>query len=548
MPSGAQGTQGRNAAKSSWSFPTFDDLSELRQGDLTVHSAHVDSHGGCGEAQNSYRLHDGSHFGHSVGNHDSRSEGIGARSAVRTLRQQEEVVATISILTWNTPSIAGKEEDQVKTEDQPVPKREPPTLCRPGQLTFLCSKLREDGIDIACLQETRLSLPEGFSMATHWIAQNPAVNGHEGLIIAIDKKDDSELVSYKAVGDRILTALVRVRGTLIFVVNGHAPIRKAPAEEHERFAHNLEDALSAKPRNALLLGGADLNARVLEKDEGNDVFGPLASLCPYRAVHARHMMRTLQKRGAKLSNTFVNSRRGKNESDLTEDQDPEDFHAAITTWVHPRSKKELQIDFVLACCKAMDMMTFCATMPWAQYDMLTRSDHRAVKATILVSHTKTSKGPRKIRKHTSEEHLRAFKLRMREAIADYHPTPNSTSFAVVKELQEKAVEVMTATKPRAAQPRASWISSDTRSMMRELNRIRKILRGCIYPDAGCPWLLPVDLRKMPGFDGADFPRQLTMEDVNMNGHKWLVEYVRAMTKVLRNTLRREKRLWTDRHL
>eukprot|EP00971_Amphidinium_carterae_P007503 148848-Amphidinium_carterae.2 len=403
------------------------------------------------------------------------SEGTAPLQPVCTLPPQCDVINTITVITLNVLSLAGGEEHQNAADGVEHSCSNVPTLCRAGQLTFLCEKLETDQVSIACLQETRLSLPEGFTMRAFDIVQNPACNGCGGLIIAVSKQQGHEVLSHKSFGARVLTATTRIHGRLVFVLCAHAPIRKAPAEEHAQFAQDVETAVAGRPKNALLLGGADLNARVAQQESAITISGPLASKCPFEAAHARQLMRVLQKRQVHLLNTFLDSNGLWDERTRNEPVTSESIQQAITTWRHPQTKREFQIDYILSCPEAIRCVSACGTLAWAHYDLLTQSDHRAVRATFVVGGAeKKQRTKRRIKQHTSETHLRNFSERMSSAMRDYRPVHNSTPFAVVRNLQEVALANLAATKPRGAQPKSAWISGATWKMMRSLNALRKI--------------------------------------------------------------------------
>eukprot|EP00971_Amphidinium_carterae_P316429 6289804-Amphidinium_carterae.3 len=397
--------------------------------------ASYDFHSGCAEAAEC--------------NPKRRPQAVAQQTPINVPPTQDvDVVDTIAIITLNVLSLAGGEESQNNEHERgrgrgvpPGDKAQPPS----------------------------------------W---NPAAKGIGGLVIAIAKKDGHEVLHHKCIGPRVLAALVKLNGKPFFILCAHAPIRKAPESEHVDFALAIETALGDKPKAAKLLGGADLNARVAQQEDGITISGPLASKCPYTAIHARSLMRVLQRHQVHLD--------------------------SIVTWQHPRTKKEYQIDFVLANTGALEEVTACGTQAWAHYDMLTRSDHRAVKATFLASRANHKRGLRVVRKHSSEAHLQAFKAKMASAMSSYKPCNSSTPFAVTKDLQKVAIATLAATRPKAAQPRSSWISEHTWTLMRRLNQLRKIHKECRHHSRGAnKWLFPVLLDKVPGFDDDSFPRTLT---------------------------------------
>eukprot|EP00971_Amphidinium_carterae_P240513 4774765-Amphidinium_carterae.1 len=70
---------------------------------------------------------------------------------------------TFTVLTWNSLSLAGDKEAKGITDHGQPSATPPPALCQPGSLSHLAEKLSAEGITVACIQESRLSLPEDFS-------------------------------------------------------------------------------------------------------------------------------------------------------------------------------------------------------------------------------------------------------------------------------------------------------------------------------------------------------------------------------------------------
>eukprot|EP00971_Amphidinium_carterae_P017021 335875-Amphidinium_carterae.6 len=250
----------------------------------------------------------------------------------------------VGIEAWNSSLASPRQECNLGQTSQAKAQQNPINVSPVQELSFLCDKLHSDGVDVACLQETRLNLPAGFATKTFDIIQNPAIKGIGGLVIAVAKKDGHEVLQHRCIGPRVLTALVKMHGKPFFVLCAHAPIRKAPAQEHLDFALAVEAALGNKPKAAKLLGGADLNARVAQQVDGITISGPLASRCPYAAMHARPLMRVLQRHQMHLVNTFLDSNGLWDERVRTEVVNGDSIQSSIVTWQHPRTKREYQIE------------------------------------------------------------------------------------------------------------------------------------------------------------------------------------------------------------
>eukprot|EP00971_Amphidinium_carterae_P351589 6492178-Amphidinium_carterae.1 len=463
---------------------------------------------------------------------------------------------SFSVLTWNVLSLG--EKDTAKHVDP---------LKQTGQLTFLCKRLAEENILIAFIQESRLKLPDGFETATHRVLQNPAEKGIGGLLTIVTKQRDLKVLNHWTYGGRILSATLSFKGTTIYTINSHGPIRKSPEQEHTEFADRMANALAHKPLGAILVGGSDLNTRVADTPEDVAISGPLASVCPYKARHAHQLLRALHHGGAFLANTFVNTAKGgaevhagisqagaahlRQSGDASVDEDFQpvhidpDMHDSISTWVHSRSKKTFQIDYILTCKRALDAVSTCSTLPWAHFDVLTTSDHRAVTATFLLKHfEKKMIEPQPTRTHKSPEHLAAFKANITAQMSTLHIGPDAPPLEVTHELQNMAVEALKATKPKVAQPRKEWITSGTWKHMRLLNGLRKLLKTRKTHMPVLTHLFPMELLPARGApEGLRLPSTMTVEDWAIYPTHVLKEYIGALCKLVRHLLRVDKKAW-----
>eukprot|EP00971_Amphidinium_carterae_P348881 6490720-Amphidinium_carterae.3 len=459
-------------------------------------------------------------------------------------------------MTWNVLSLGDK--DSAKSVDP---------LKHTGQITFLCKRLLEENILVAFIQESRLALPEGFETATHKVLQNPSEKGIGGLLTIVAKDKDVKVLNHRLYGGRILTVTIAFKGTTIYAVNSHGPIRKAPESEHLAFAAQLSQALASKPLGALLVGGSDLNTRVMDTPDDVTISGPLASVCPYKARHAHQLLRALHRHGVFLANTFVNTAKGGVEVhgelsttiQFTETDDAvhmdggtstgmqltQDMHDSIATWVHPRSKKVFQIDFILTCKQSLDAISVCSTLPWAHFDVLTSSDHRAVTATFLVKHHDRKKQAQQpTRTHRSPQHLAAFKENITAKMRDLQIGPEAPPLEVTHELQSMAVEALRATKPRLAQPRKEWISQNTWKHMRLLNKLRKLLKSRMGHSTKLDHLFPLELLPAQGAPiGLALPSIVTGESWDNHATQEMKDYVNALRKLVKHLLREDKKGW-----
>eukprot|EP00971_Amphidinium_carterae_P331353 6464850-Amphidinium_carterae.2 len=450
---------------------------------------------------------------------------------------------TFSVMTFNALSLAEKDGDRML---------EP--LRQTGQLKFLCSRLQGESITVSFIQESRLCLPEGFSLLTHEVVQNPSVRGVGGLLTLVAKDSGVKIVSHKLFGPRIMSVTPSVHGHTVFTVNSHAPIRKAPPEVHADFAANMRRCLSSRKKGALLIGGSDFNMRVAEVPSDVHITGPLASHCPHKAAHAHELMRVLHSNGVFLANTFIDSGKGNDgaqghdcrgaqhsgENDLSELQ-----HNAISTWCHPQSKRLYQIDYILSCAASMAALSSCGTLPWSHFDLTTSSDHRPVVATFLVGRAAVKKSaPQPMRRHKNPAHLAAFTEHVKKKIAQFQPSLGAAPLDTTLELQAIAVESMRLTKPKTARPRQDWITSGTWEKMLKLHNLRKFLKARRHAADKGQRLLPIQLEAVTAAPaGSHFPCIVNAENQELYTDEWLKVYTKSYTKWVRYLLRSDKKLW-----
>eukprot|EP00971_Amphidinium_carterae_P034734 683694-Amphidinium_carterae.3 len=441
------------------------------------------------------------------------------------------------------------------TRGDPATVKELPPLCQPGQITNLCAQLEKEVIHLAFVQESRLALPTDFTTATYHVICNPADKGIGGLLILAYKAPGTRILHHKTIGRRVLCATIRYKGICIFAISAHAPIRRAPAEQHRDFARALKSALALKPQGAVLICGVDMNTRVGDTTGDFTIAGDWASTCPHKAEHAQELFTVLQEFSVCLANTFINTHPGVPNDDgavprpqrddlagcpLTEEQ-----HNSIATWWHPQTKNVYQIDFIMVSKDTLKSITTCHTMPWGHFDLMTSSDHRGVKATLMFQTGEHKQPPRPTRKHASEEHLQAFSRKVVASVADYVPPPEATPFDVTHQLQELAVRDLQATKPKRVRARSEWITKELWVEMRMLSSLRKVLKS-VVKGSRTPDCLPTTLIDWPGAPPElQLPLEITEDNLPTLDQFLLKCYANSFTRRLRSRLRACKKAWTD---
>eukprot|EP00971_Amphidinium_carterae_P166017 3290587-Amphidinium_carterae.3 len=483
--------------------------------------------------------------------HDSQNQHHSCPSQQRP--QQQHVSAqldTLSVLTLNTLSMGEKSKVGAQGET-----KEPPPLCQPGQVTHLCELLEKEGIHLAFIQESRLVLPTDFTTTKYHVISSPAEKGIGGLLILAHKTPGTSVLHHRSIGSRVLCATVQYKGICIFAISAHAPIRRAPAVQHQEFAKAMKSALALKPQGAVLISGADMNMRLGHTSEDFTVAGDWASVCPRKAEHAQELLTVLQEFSVCLANTFINTHPGIPNDDgavpRPQREDPasrgltDEQHDSIATWWHPQTGKVYQIDFIMVNKDTLKSVTACHTMPWGYFDLMTSSDHRGVKATLLFQARAPRQTPRPMRKHVSAAHLQAFTERVVASVAQFVPPPEATPFDVTLQLQEIAVKDLRATKPARAHARSEWITKELWVEMRMLNALRKVIKS-VVKGGRTPDCLPTTLVEWPGAPpDMSLPLEITEENLLSLDHNLLKSYAKSFTRRLRSRLRACKRAWTD---
>eukprot|EP00971_Amphidinium_carterae_P133042 2634456-Amphidinium_carterae.1 len=168
------------------------------------------------------------HFGHTQ---QEPTQGV-QQNPRQSSSQCPAALDTFTVLTLNTLSMA----DRTDEDDKTAPSK---ALQQPGQLKHLSQQLKREGIKVAFLQETRLTLPDDFKLKDYHVLSNSAVKGVGGLITLVTKESGVSVINSRAVGHRILAATISYKGTTIVALGAHAPIRRAPVEQHQKFAREI---------------------------------------------------------------------------------------------------------------------------------------------------------------------------------------------------------------------------------------------------------------------------------------------------------------------
>eukprot|EP00971_Amphidinium_carterae_P329995 6462825-Amphidinium_carterae.1 len=300
-----------------------------------------------------------------------------------------------------------------------------------GQLQLLQTRLLSTNVDVACLQETRSTMNTCELKHYHFV-HNPAVSGHGGVAVFVRRCPHITLTRHETFGKRILLVMVKIYHRPVAILSAHAPPQTAHASCHAGFNKHMQLALAAsRPCNTVV--GADLNMHLQPLREFIDtsLTGPYCSddtLAKQR--HSLPLIRTLAEAGMHFMNSILQPPGGD----------------TIHTWRHPRFRHQpavqvegpqsqlklaghQQIDFILVSSALTNGVAFCRPLPWAHFDGLNGSDHRAVHINLLwqadsqerrQSRSRRTYGmaPPRVRVPTDDQHLLRYRTNIGAAVEE----------------------------------------------------------------------------------------------------------------------------------
>eukprot|EP00971_Amphidinium_carterae_P117238 2322384-Amphidinium_carterae.3 len=354
-----------------------------------------------------------------------------------------------------------------------------------GQFQLLQQRLLDGNIDVACVQETRSSMPTTTFKHFEFV-HNAAVSGHGGVAIFIRRCKHLQLLEHRAFGKRILLVRIKVHGRILWVISAHGPPQLAHAAVHGDFCSCMSQALEMVARGSTVIG-ADLNLHLqpLREFINSDLTGPYCSDDALsRQRHGLPLVRTLASHSLHFANTLLA---------------PPNLDT-IHTWRHPRFRHACptipatirdqlrqpghqQIDFCLVSPDLMQVTSFCRPLQWAFFDALNGSDHRPVQISILWQLTTPDKSrrgqrgvtvkPRRLlRAPVDDEHLRRYQAGIAAAVEgsewwNYNPSD------AVQIIQLAAIDTLEATHVPGDTPKVSWMHPATWKLLVALNALRR---------------------------------------------------------------------------
>eukprot|EP00971_Amphidinium_carterae_P128727 2549719-Amphidinium_carterae.1 len=173
-----------------------------------------------------------------------------------------------------------------------------------GQLTHFATLMDKSQIDIATIQESRLNFTDPINLKNHHCYHVPACKGRGGLVTIIKKTNNTRIQSTFSPCTRLLMVSVLIHNVILHVINGHAPVRDSPQPQHDLFFEHYQHITSTIPHNEHLFCGIDLNARLAQLPDFDDIIGPFTT--PRKGpTHIERLLLHCQRRRLYFVNTHL---------------------------------------------------------------------------------------------------------------------------------------------------------------------------------------------------------------------------------------------------
>lgn len=239
-------------------------------------------------------------------------------------------------------------------------------LSKPTKQATLAGDMRRYNIDVACLQETKVTEHIDEQLGDYRLILIPGDCRHYGHGFAIAKHLQASLVEYHRVSDRIAKAKFHLGNDGILVlINAYAPTQaRSDANEQERdeFYEQLsaEVALHSTCRTTLFIAG-DFNAKIGQRTGEEECMGVFSR--GRRNTNGQRLIEFCEENSLKIANSLFRHRA-----------------CHTTTWQGARKDGDItvpiynQIDFILVKDKHRRYITDARSYAGMQ----TNSDHRMV--------------------------------------------------------------------------------------------------------------------------------------------------------------------------
>ena len=233
----------------------------------------------------------------------------------------------------------------------------------------LCNKLKQYGIEICGIQETRIKHPTeerntiaaraeafGYTLHTASAWENDAQAATGGLGIILGKTAEDLLISVERLSDRIIKARFRGNPAMTVIV-AYAPTENATEDDKDIYYNHLRAAIEDVPLHNFLAVLTDANARL----------GPADALFAYDKEtnrNGKRLLEIMEDYQLLAANTLFQKGKGKQ-----------------WTWKSPLHTYH-QMDYILVRSKWRNSVTNCEA--YNTFGSL-YSDHRVVTASVTLS-------------------------------------------------------------------------------------------------------------------------------------------------------------------
>eukprot|EP00971_Amphidinium_carterae_P307986 6120805-Amphidinium_carterae.1 len=335
------------------------------------------------------------------------------------------------------------------------------------RLRWMIRKVKEKGIDIFGMVETRLPEDAEFTTETYKIIGFRAVAGHDGQMILLNEARHPKVLWKEALSERVARVKIMLAKRPILVVLAHGPVACATDEEHGIFLRDLQEALSTgREAGDSLILLADLNAR-FKACRHLGAIGMMAWSDPVPGDEARtaRLAKLLTEQGILLANTFA-------------------YHENPSTW-HHSTGYSAQIDYVGLSRHLHGHLSHVRVEPRQEWTSSCMSDHDIIVVELNTGWCGTKsqrraratrrKGPL-VKTFVNNDHkqsfIESFEAYKQQAGQSCGPASNRFSSLV-----SDAAKVLNETAPQRTQkPKKDWISEETWSEVQRVASLRKQLK------------------------------------------------------------------------
>ena len=148
------------------------------------------------------------------------------------------------------------------------------SLYNPGAMKLLVQELEHFKWDVMSIAETHLTGVDDIREGDCRIISSGGEGLHRARVaLVIGKTAADALVSFKPVNDRIISARFKTTTAHVTIVQIYAPTLAASNQYIEEFYDQLQEELNSIPVSDRVMVIGDFNAKVGEREEGEESAG-----------------------------------------------------------------------------------------------------------------------------------------------------------------------------------------------------------------------------------------------------------------------------------